>query len=196
MLKDMTPEIIQALVDKNYVLFAQKTSMGHKIDYPELNRDPSFKSIGKHDMRFIWAYSCASSPFLWIDDDEERIKACVHYAFPERMRKAKTHEFTNNIPDILRSGITKMEKYNLAARVEEYLVLRQARENVKYIIAQDITKADPDERKAYLSQVKDAQTIMAEQRTRIEGFDLGISEAGDTMHNEAVDVASIYMAMN
>jgi len=192
MLKDMGPEIIQAMVDKNYVLFAQKTTMGHKIDYPELDRDPSFRGLGKYDMRFIWAYSCASSPFLWIEDEDKRIKACVHYAFPERMRQAKTSEYTGSIPDNIRAGISKMEKYNLAARVEEYLVLRQARENVKYIIAQDITKADADERKAYLSQVKDAQSIMAEQRARIEGFDLGVSEAGETMHNEAVDVASIY----
>lgn len=193
MLRDATSDVIRLLVEKNYVLFAQKTQLGHKIDYPELEKEPAFAGIGKFDMRFLWAMGCASSPFLVIEEEDVRLTACVHFAYKDRDRKAKLSEFRQRLPENLARGLKRMEKYSLQARVVEYLVLQQARDNVTSIISQDITKATADEKKAYLDQVKVAQQILMEQRQRIEGLDLGISEEGDTMYKESVDILALYM---
>ncbi len=192
MLRDTSKEIIASLVEKDYVLFARRSEHGLKVDYPELAAEVSFKGLGKYDLAFVWAFACASSPFLFIEKRNERIAASVTYAFPPHLREAKTAEMTQRMPDTLLRAIAKMEKYNLSARVEEYVLMQKARSNIRHIIAQDVTKADMDERKLYLQQVKEAEGILAGQRTRIEGSDLGVAMSSETLYSEAVDVASIY----
>lgn len=85
-----------------------------------------------------------------------------------------------------------MGRYNLVARIEEYMALRIARNNYKMVLAQDITGAGPKARKEWLEQSLIAQRGMEEQRLRIEGGMLGIREAQDTLIQESVDLLSMY----
>lgn len=196
MLRDLTPELIQTLVEKNYILFGQKTEFGLKNDYPELDKDPSFASIGKYDMRFIWAMSCASSPFHAIDDSDQKIRACIHYAYNEKDRKHRTSEYLKQIPENIRRGMERMKDFSLQGRVIEYLMMKQARDNVVSIINQDITQASADEKKAYLDQVKVAQAILEDQRKRIEGLNMGISEESEISNKDAIDILALYHHQN
>ena len=196
MLRDLTPELISTLVEKNYVLFGQKTEFGLKNDYPELETDPAFAGLGKYEMRFVWAMACASSPFQVIDNDEQKIRACVHYAYPEKHQKSRTSEFLNTIPENVRRGMGRMKDYNMQGRVIEYLMMKQARDNIVSIINQDITGATAEEKKEYLDQVKVAQNIMIDQRKRIEGLNMGISEEHETLNKEAIDVLALYHHQN
>lgn len=187
--------LLEQMRDKEFVLFAPTTRRGLKHDYPELgdiNRSPEFAGIGKHDMLFIWAWACASSPLSEIEDRAQKLRLCCKYAYPIEKEEQKVREFSLVFPEPIANGIAKMGRYSLVARIEEYMALRIARNNYKMVLAQDITGAGAKARKEWLEQSLIAQRGMEEQRLRIEGGMLGIREAQDTLIQESVDLLSMY----
>lgn len=182
-----------AMVEQHLVLFAPKTVHGLKLDYPELKSIPEFKDLGRFDMLFVWAMGCRSSPFTNIVSQDSRIRACVQYAYPVGDRKKRLSTFLDQLPERIAVAIKRMERFSLEARVTEYVMLKQIRENIAVVSMQDISGLDDKARGEYFSQMKTAQSLLAEQRQRIEGMDLGIAEEGDTMYKEAVDVWSEYI---
>lgn len=188
-------QMLEEMHTKEFVLFAPCSDRGLKHDYPELGdvkRSPEFDGVHKHDMLFAWAYACVTSPFQPIEDKEKKLRLCCKYAYPLETYEAKIIEYAVRFPENLAAAISKMGKYNLVARIEEYLAIRIARDNYKHIIAQDITQASPEERADWIAHSREAQKGMAEQRERIEGGMLGIKESKDTLHAEAVDLLSMY----
>ncbi len=188
-------QMLEAMRDKEFVLFAPCSDRGLKHDYPELGdakRSPEFEGVHKNDMLFAWAWACATSPFEPIEDKEKKLRLCCKYAYPVDQHESKAREYARRFPEGLATAIAKMGKYNKTARLEEYLAIRIARENYKHVIAQDITKATHEERTQWLKESVLAQEGMAEQRAKIEGGMLGIKEAQDTLHSEAVDLLSMY----
>ncbi len=188
-------QMLETMRDKEFVLFAPTSDRGLKHDYPELGdvkRSPEFEGVHKNDMLFAWAWACVTSPFVSIEDREKKLRLCCKYVYPVDQYDGKMREYAIRFPENLAAAISKMGKYNFVARLEEYLSIRIARDNYKHIIAQDITHAEPWERDDWLSQSILAQKGMAEQRERIEGGMLGIREARDTQHAEAVDLLSMY----
>lgn len=188
-------QMLETMRDKEFVLFAPCSDRGLKHDYPELGdvkRSPEFDGIHKNDMLFAWAWACVTSPFQPIEDTEKKLRLCCKYAYPPDQYDGKRREYASRFPENLAAAIAKMGRYNFVARLEEYLSIRIARDNYKHIIAQDITKAQPWEKEDWLTHSILAQKGMAEQRERIEGGMLGIREARDTLHTEAVDLLSMY----
>lgn len=181
------------MVDQHLVLFAPKTIHGLKLDYPELKSIPEFKDLGRYDMLFVWAMGCRSSPFVNIMEQDARIRACIKYAYPEGDRKRRLSTFLSQIPEKISTSIKRMERFSLEARVTEYIMLRRIRDNAAFISMQDIAPLDDKARSEYFAQMKTIQSILSDQRARIEGMDLGIAEEGDTMYKEAVDVWSEYI---
>ena len=193
MIKQIGVEIMIALASKGYVLFAPRTDQGLKYDYPDLRDDPSYSNLSKYDMLFVWAMACASSPFADIEGSIERKEACIQYAYPREQRDQKSKTFRTTLPEGVKRGITQMEKYSLAARVSDYVLMKQIRDNISSILSVDISGATGEEKESYLAQAKTAQAILADQRKRIEGLDIGISEESDTKIHEARDVRELYM---
>ena len=192
-------ELLIELVEKDYVLFAPKSKRGLKFDYPELSdkdKCPEFVGIRDAHMLFVWAWSCASSPFLTIEPKEKKIELCCRYAYPIDQWERKKREFTLRFPEDVSRGIEKMSRYNLAARVEEYVALRTARENYKHILAKDISKADSASQKEWAELSIIAQKGLAQQRDRAEGFGLGVEEAQNTLIQQAVDLLSMHHSRN
>lgn len=188
-------EILEQMHKKEFVLFVPTTRRGLKHDYPELgdvNRSPEFHGIGKDDMLFIWAWACASSPFVDLEDQEKKLKLCCRYAYPVEKERQRLRDFAVRFPEDVALGIVKMGRYNKTARIEEYLALRTARNNYKMVLAQDITSAGPKERKEWLEQSLIAQKGLEGQRERMEGGALGVREAKETLIQEAVDLLSLY----
>lgn len=192
---DIYNDMMFDLVQKDYVLFAPKSDRGLKYDYPELDdkdRSPEFVGIGKYDMLFIWAWGCASSPFVSMDPREDKLRLCTAYAYPPEQVDRKIREYTIRFSEDVNRGIEKMFRYNKEARVEEYVAIKVARENYKHMLAKDISKATPYEQKEWAELSIIAQKGLAAQRDRVEGFGLGIEESQNTRIQQAVDVLSMH----
>ena len=188
-------QMLETMRDKTFVLFTPCSDRGLKHDYPELGdvkRSPEFDGVHKNDMTFAWAWACATSPLMPLEDKGKKLRLCCKFAYPLDTYEGKIREYATRFPENLAAAIAKMGKYNETARIEEYLSIRIARENYKHIIAQDITKAQPWEREDWLKHSIIAQEGMAAQRQIIEGGMLGIREASDTQHAEVVDLLSMY----
>lgn len=197
MIHDLQPEVILALVQKDYVLFAPKSSRGLKTDYPELDKTDEFRGIGKNDMLFIWSWSCVSSPFFAIESRDTKLNLCIQYAYPPEQHERKFKEYELRFSDSnMARAMEKMSRYNLAARVGEYMALKIARDNYTAILSQDVRTASPDEKEAWLKQSIIAQKGLAEQRGRLEGADLGIAEADETRIAEAIDILAMHHQQN
>ena len=191
-INDLQPEVMLALVEKDYVLFAPKSDRGLKNDYPELEKAEEFKGISKNDMKFVWAWACQSSPFHSIEQREMKLGMCVDYAYPKEQRERKFNEWEKRFDSNINRAIEKMGRYSLAARVMEYVATKIARDNYTSILMQDIKSAGPDEKEAWLKQSIIAQKGLSEQRSRVEGYDLGISEKDETQMADAIDVLAMY----
>lgn len=187
--------LLEEMRDKHLVLFVPTTHRGLKHDYPELgdaNRSPEFVGIGKSDMLFIWSWACVSSPFCEIENRAEKLRLCCKYAYSIERQEQKQKEYAVMFPESIANGIAKMGRYNLVARIEEYLAIKIARNNYKMVLSQDITKAGPKARKEWLEQSIIAQRGLEEQRLRIEGGLLGIREGSETLLQDSVDLLSLY----
>ncbi len=188
-------EMLLELVQKDYVLFAPKSTRGLKYDYPELDnkdRSPEFVGIGNYDMLFIWAWACASSPFLSIGSRETKLRLCCTYAYPMEHVQRKIKDYAIRFTEEVNRGVERMMRYNLQARVEEYVAIKIARDNYKHILAKDISKSPVWEQKEWAELSLIAQKGLAQQRDRVEGFGLGIEESQNTNIREAVDLLSMH----
>jgi len=132
--KSLHQDMLMDLVQKDYVLFAPKSSRGLKFDYPELSdkdKSPEFVGVRDTDMLFVWAWACASSPFVAIEPRAKKMELCCRYAYPIDQWERKTRDFDLHFPDDISRAIERMGKYNFAARVEEYVAIRIAREHLR-----------------------------------------------------------------
>lgn len=194
-------DMLLDLVQKDYVLFAPKSTRGLKLDYPELDdkeRYPEFASLRQYDMLFVWAWACASSPFVNIAPHEEKLRLCCKYAYPVDRWEAKAREYALRFPEEngMVRAMQRMEHFSLGARVEEYVALRIARENYKMILAKDISLAPMYQQKEWADLSIIATKGLAQQRERAEGFGLGIEEAQNTLIQQAVDLLSMHHNRN
>jgi len=197
--KSLHQDMLMDLVQKDYVLFAPKSSRGLKFDYPELadkDKSPEFVGVRDTDMLFVWAWACASSPFVAIEPRAKKMELCCRYAYPVDQWERKTRDFDLHFPDDISRAIERMGKYNFAARVEEYVAIRIARENYKHILAQDVSKAAGWQQKEWAELSIIAEKGMREQRNRIEGIGLGVEESANTLVQQAVDLLSLHHNRN
>ena len=196
---DLYADMMFDLVQKDYVLFAPKSTRGLKFDYPELasrERSAEFVDIGKYDMLFIWAWACSSSPFQNIEPREEKLRLCCMYAYPPDQCDRKAVAFKSFFPEEINRGIERMGRYSLAARVEEYVAIKIARENYKHILAQDISGSPVWAQKEWSEISLVAQKGLSQQRDRVEGFGLGVEEASNTLIGQAIDLLSMHHTQN
>jgi hypothetical protein len=121
-----------------------------------------------------------------------KLGMCVDYAYPKEQRERKFNEWEKRFDSNINRAIEKMGRYSLAARVMEYVATKIARDNYTSILMQDIKSAGPDEKEAWLKQSIIAQKGLSEQRSRVEGYDLGISEKDETQMADAIDVLAMY----
>ena len=78
-------------------------------------------------------------------------------------------------------------------RVQEYVLLQKVRDNIWGISAVDVSQGTDEEKDAYFSQMKTVQGILADQRKKTEGLDLGIAEGSSTNVGHAMRVRDAYL---
>lgn len=176
-------ELLMALVQKDYVLYAPKSARGLKMEYPDLAEYPEFDDLNEYELRFVWCWACVSSPFKNLPEKgDTKLKLCLEYAYPDEVvRKAKFTQFNGSgMADEIRRAIVRMEAFNLSARVEEMVYLLKLRENCKYAIAQDIKGMDDKQQDLYWSNAQKARKELIETRHAVERGGLGLSEEKET----------------
>lgn len=174
-------QILSGLLAQNKVLYAPKSAKSLKLEYPELSDREEFKELSDHEMLFVWAWACVSSPFSTLPETK-RLPLCIDFAYPtEQQRRTKHSDFAGaKFPAQVQAAIRAMGAINLEARLEEMAFLLQLRENCKRTIAQDVTTMEPDDQKLYWDNVKKARTEMIETRHVVEKGGLGLSNEDET----------------
>lgn len=188
-------ELLTELVQKDYVLYAPKSKRGLKMEYPDLNDYEEFSELNEPEMLFVWAWACASSPFLSVPEAKNaRLKAALDYAYPEELqRKTKFADFSGRgFPDHIKRAITRMESFSLAARVEEMTYLLKLRDNCKFEIGQDIRVMNDEQKDQYWINAAKARKELVETRHVVERGSLGLSEEKDTQVHIIKNLIGLY----
>lgn len=149
-------------------------------DYPELATYPEFyrSSITQNELVFVWWMRCEASP-LYGDPDEKKFEQCIKMAFPtEQQQQAKREAWAAlKFPDNIKAAFKRMERFNQAARVEDYVYLKNVRENCKAILSKNVLDMDEDAQKQWADTCKTVMAIMKETTKDIERGDFGVVES-------------------
>lgn len=193
-----TPAIALEMLKHDLVLFAPKSTRGLKVDYPELADKklyPEFADLSKHEMIFVWAWACKTSPFESLDVDRaDKLDLCLSYAYMDRedMHIVKMEEWAKHFPSNIEKAIGKMRAFNLTARIQEMFALQAARNTYLELLSWDLKQKTAAEQTFWYTNSKNAQASLAEQRKMIEGMNLGLEKRSDTLIKGAVDILALY----
>lgn len=174
-------DIVARMLTRDMVLYAPKSAKALKMEYPDLADYEEFKPLNDHEMLFVWAWACETSPYKPYPDTH-KLDPCIDFAYPtEAMRKIKRADYDRaKFPSHIHTAIAKMSAFNLTARIEELAFLLRLRENCKQTIAQDVSLMDEKAEERYWKNVSNARKEMIETRHVVEKGALGLSEEEET----------------
>lgn len=182
-----TPTIEERMLEHRYLIFAPKGPKDLRQYYPELLEYPECKpqAIKDGDLLFSWWYACACSP-LYDAEGEEKLEACIDLAYKSpQQRLAKLAEFRNKVPDNVLSAIKRMESFNVATRVENYIQTIMVRKNCKELLADDTAKMSDEEKDAWASRAPKLWKLLEETTRAIERGAFGVTSYQETNLDEA-----------
>lgn len=153
-----------------------------KAQYPELLEYPEFSSdrLKSGDALFVWFMRCKMSP--WYDmPDEKKVELCVRASYETiPQQESKLMEFKNmRFPDSVKAAMSRTEKFNTSARIENYVYTKTVRDACKTLLAKDVNSMKPIEVDSWLSQAKVAWKLLQETAAAIEGNIGGVIEEED-----------------
>lgn len=163
-----------------YSLFYPKSRREIVYDYPELIKYDEFKRLDGPDIVFVWYYACKASPYYHIDDETERIKACLDKAYPEQEGKKKNWDrFFGGFEEKIRNACHKMESFEPSARMRMKKMTEKMFENVEDVLKidkEDVNQEFKDKdgnvdwtkKKAYLDSVAKANETFPKMLKNLE----------------------------
>lgn len=176
------------MLEHRYLIFAPKGIKDLRIYYPELLEFPECKpqAIKHHDLLFAWWYACQSSP-LFDREDSGKLGECIHVAYPNaQQRAAKTAEFADKIPDNINAAMKRMEVFNVATRVENYVQTKMVRDNCKALLAENVEMMfDDNQKDAWATRAPKLWKLLEETQRTIERGAFGVAAYEDTALDEA-----------
>jgi hypothetical protein len=182
----MNEEIIEKMLERRYLIFAPKNGKDLRVQYPELIEYSEFRpeAIKSHDLLFVWWFRCAASPY-YDREDSEKLETCVRIAYPtEQQRESKLKEFKAGFPDNVKSAFKRMESFNLAARIENYLYTQRVRDNCKAMLAVDINTMDIEEQESWSKRAPGIWRLLEETSKALEKGGFGVVEHENTIVDE------------
>jgi|688.fasta_scaffold913264_2 hypothetical protein len=182
----MNEQIIEQMLERRYLIFAPKNAKDLRVQYPELAEYAEFRpeAIKTHDLLFVWWFRCAASPYYDMEDSE-KLESCVRLAYPtEQQRESKLKEFKAQFPDNIKSAFKRMESFNLAARVENYLYTQRVRDNCKAMLAVDINTMDIEEQESWSKRAPAIWRLLEETSKALEKGGFGVVESENTTVEE------------
>lgn len=182
----MDEQVISQMLERRYLIFAPKNAKDLRVQYPELSEYPEFKpeAIKSHDLLFVWWFRCSASPYYDMED-AQKLEACVRVAYPtEQQRESKLNEFKAQFPDNIKSAFKRMESFNLAARVENYLYTQRVRDNCKAMLAVDINTMDIEEQESWSKRAPAIWRLLEETSKALEKGGFGVVEQENTIVEE------------
>lgn len=175
----MQVDTISLLVEKRYLMHVPRSMRSLKDQWPELKNYQAFKELTAQEMRFVWFMRSAASPFDQLED-EEKLDACIDASFlNEQQRDARRLEYTRDkYPHKIELAFQQMERFNLAARVENYVHILKLRENCKMVIDESMEGKTDEQKDAYMTRAAKAHKILMDTASALEGTALSVSEEG------------------
>lgn len=177
MADNIVDDMLEDQIAKGYLIFVPRNGREMTRDYPELKGIPEFKKITSTELVFVWFFRCTMSPYYDIPD-EKKVEKCIEHAFPtKQQRDAKREEYTSlRFSDGMKAAFKRMEAFNGAARIEDYLYIRQVRQNCKAIMGKDVTRMSQEEEFNYTKSLPSAMKAMLETTKILEGGGFGVVE--------------------
>lgn len=102
-----------------YALFAPRTVNSLSVDYPELRNYEEFR-IKKHDLLFVWYYSCKVSPLydhVDVKSKREKIERCAKASGLIIPSDSKSRFLEGNFTAKMSAAINRMESFEPAVRI-------------------------------------------------------------------------------
>jgi len=184
-MQDVGNELLEKLVDKDYVIFAPKSERDLRRDYPELYDYPEIGKLNSpSEVLFVWWYSCRSSPYYHMPE-EKRFPLAIDRSFKggqreERKSMYAPHGQAPKLPPELRAACKVMERFNPAMRIELALDGMHLLRQCQIAIRKDIAGSDPDEVEAYMKTAQLSRKLMADVQKDIERGNHGVEEVQNT----------------
>lgn len=185
-MSEVENDIIQKMIDRRMLIFAPKNNKDLRTLYPEMMEYREFRpeSIKVHDLLFVWYMRCSTSPYYDIEDDK-KLEQCVRAAYPTaQQREIKLAEFKERIPDNIKQAFKRMESFNAAARVENYLYTKMVRDNCKKMLAVDVDLLDDEKKEAWAKLAPNIWKMLNETTKTLESGGFGVVDQEDTNIDE------------
>lgn len=179
--------INERMLERRYLIFAPKGMKDLRQYYPELMEYPECKpqAIKDADLLFAWWHDCICSP-LYDGEGMQKLEECIHMAYRSpQQRLAKFAEFRDQIPDNVRAAMKRINSFNAAARIENYVQTQIVRENCKAMLAEDVNAMDQDAKDAWASRAPKLWKLMEETTRTLERGAFGVTEYEETNLDEA-----------
>lgn len=163
-----------------------------KIEYPELSEIEAFSTMNDKDIRLCWYYSCKSSEFNSIDDNNLRMQLSLEKAYGKNWFQNSVAKKLSmwDIPDYIKMGMEAMANFSPQHRSEANALMAMMFKNLQLVVDVDAETFEmwtPSERKAYVQLVSETATTLPNIVSQLErGFAVRINEAtGDQKETQA-----------
>jgi hypothetical protein len=140
------------------VLFGIETEGDLRIEYPELSEIEEFKDLKVKEVRLCWLIGNRTSPIYSVSNQKDRLRKALEIVYGKsyESRADAISLLSGNVPDIIKSGIRKMESFNPEYRLRAKLMSEYMFEvlNDMILITQSqMSVMEIDEKKKYADLV-------------------------------------------
>jgi len=203
MLLHDTTDLITALIEKRYSLFAPRSRESIRQDFPEVDRIPELQSLDNEDVLFCWFMGCQCSPIVTstLPTEAEKIEVAAKVSYPRKADR-KIAEFSKNLPDNIVAGIRAFRNMNLGPRVQSMLMHENTLINARLVLSINVRemfktkdgKPDMDAIEQWAKTAKVLNALVADVVPLCEEGRLGVSEQNGDMTFKDGEVMSLFHA--
>jgi hypothetical protein len=136
----------------------------YRTEYPELTEMEEFEELSDYELKFVWYYSCKSSPIIKIKPADRAI-AAVEAAYPEKERFGDSYKRlrTGDFDPLMQNAIRRMSTFNPSKRNKASKMIEKILNNYESLI--DIEKErlqimEFSEKKAYIEMTKTVSEVL------------------------------------
>jgi hypothetical protein len=190
---------------KKLSMFYPSTKKGILLDYPELAKRDSFRTLSRSEILFVWYYACKSSPFNKEEDDKIKIEASLVQAFGKKAKAVRSTYMAGNMGEKVKTAITEMRTFEIGPRIRAKLMVEKIMSNYEKLVdvnlEEDFKNKDGEidwtKKKAYIDASSTiSKTLPALIGQSEGGFGISEKEDGDILEISSADLIETFHKNN
>lgn len=141
-------------------------------EYPELREYPEFYTIRNLELRFVWYYSCKSSPYIKYSERERAIVSLKESQLePTLDEKQRVNYLNSQFPDNIVAAINKMRTFLPNIRSRAKAITNTMLDNIEKMVEvseEQFAEFDVSEKTKYAALVKNVTEFLPDIVKRVE----------------------------